>query len=97
EAMDVYLTAWRHGLKIPDDLSVVGFNDLHFTRYMTPPLTTMGFGTRHIGQVGAKLLVRQIESEEAEVERIFISQRLIERESTAPPTHSAGPNGAAAI
>jgi len=85
EAMAVYLTAWRLGLRIPDDLSVIGFNDLQATRYMTPPLTTIGFGTKHIGRVGAKLLVRQIESEEAEVERIFIAQRLIERESTAPP------------
>jgi LacI family transcriptional regulator len=86
EAMAVYLTAWQHGLRIPDDLSVVGFNDLQSTRYMTPPLTTMGFGTRHIGQLGASLLVRQIEKEGAEVERIFVRQTLMERASTAPPS-----------
>ena len=63
EAMAVYLTAWQHGLRIPDDLSVVGFNDLQSTKYMTPPLTTMGFGTRHIGRLGANLLVNQIESD----------------------------------
>lgn len=85
EAMAVYLTAWQHGLKIPDDLSVVGFNDLQSTRYMTPPLTTMGFATRHIGRLGANLLVGQIESDDAEVERIFIRQSLVERASTAPP------------
>jgi DNA-binding LacI/PurR family transcriptional regulator len=85
EAMAVYLTAWQHGLRIPDDLSVVGFNDLQSTRYMTPPLTTMGFGTRHIGRLGADLLVRQIESDDAEVERVFVRQSLVERSSTAPP------------
>jgi DNA-binding LacI/PurR family transcriptional regulator len=85
EAMAVYLAAWQHGLRIPDDLSVVGFNDLQSTKYMTPPLTTMGFGTRHIGRLGASLLVRQIETEEAEVERVFIPQTLVERSSTAPP------------
>jgi LacI family transcriptional regulator len=85
EAMAVYLTAWQHGVKIPDDLSVVGFNDLQSTRYMTPPLTTMGFGTRHIGRLGANLLVKQIESNETEVERVFVRQTLVERASTAPP------------
>ena len=85
EAMAVYLTAWQHGLTIPCDLSVVGFNDLQSTKYMTPPLTTMGFGTRHIGRLGANLLVKQIESDETEVERIFVRQTLVERASTAPP------------
>jgi DNA-binding LacI/PurR family transcriptional regulator len=85
EAMAVYLTAWQHGLRIPDDLSVIGFNDLQSTKYMTPPLTTMGFGTRHIGRLGASLLVRQIEDEDSPVERVFGPQSLIERASTAPP------------
>jgi LacI family transcriptional regulator len=85
EAMAVYLTAWQHGLRIPNDLSVVAFNDLQSTKYMTPPLTTMGFATRHIGRLGADLLVKQIESDEAEVERVFVRQTLIQRASTAPP------------
>ncbi len=85
EAMAVYLTAWQHGLRIPDDLSVIGFNDLLSTKYMTPPLTTMGFGTRHIGRLGASLLVRQIEADDSPVERVFVSPSLIERASTAPP------------
>jgi DNA-binding LacI/PurR family transcriptional regulator len=85
EAMAVYLTAWRHGLRIPEDLSVVGFNDLQSTKYMTPPLTTMGFGTWQIGRIGADLLVKQIETDDAEVERIFVKQTLVKRSSTAPP------------
>lgn len=89
EAMAVYLTAWQYGVRIPDDLSVVGFNDLQSTKYMTPPLTTMAFGTRHIGRLGADLLVRQIESDEAEVERVFVRQTLVKRASTAPPRMGA--------
>jgi LacI family transcriptional regulator len=85
EALAVYLAAWRHGVRIPDDLSVIAFNDLPFTGYMTPPLTTMAFNTTHIGRVGANLLVRQIESEDAEAERVVVTEKLIERESTAPP------------
>jgi DNA-binding LacI/PurR family transcriptional regulator len=86
EAMAVYLFAWRHGLRIPQDLSVIGFNELQTVRYMTPPLTTMGFNTRHIGRAGARLLVRQIEGGgEDEPERVVVTPRLIERQSTAPP------------
>jgi LacI family transcriptional regulator len=85
EAMAVYLAAWQHGLRIPEDLSVIGFNDLQSTKYMTPPLTTMGFGTSQIGRIGADLLVKQIETDDAEAERIFVKQTLVKRSSTAPP------------
>jgi LacI family transcriptional regulator, galactose operon repressor len=85
EAMAIYLAAWKHGVKIPDDLSVIAFNDLQTTRYMTPPLSTMGFNTSHIGRVGANLLVKQIESDDVEPERVVITEKLIERQSTAPP------------
>lgn len=86
EAMAVYLFAWRHGLRIPQDLSVVAFNELQTVRYMTPPLTTMGFNTRHIGRAGARLLVQQIESGGAdEPERVVVTPRLVLRQSTAPP------------
>jgi DNA-binding LacI/PurR family transcriptional regulator len=84
EAMAVYLAAWRAGVRIPDELSVIAFNDLQFTRYMTPPLTTMAFNTGHIGRVGANLLVRQFDNEEVEPERVVITEKLIERQSTAP-------------
>jgi DNA-binding LacI/PurR family transcriptional regulator len=83
--MAVYLAAWRHGVRIPDELSVIAFNDLQTTRYMTPPLTTMGFNTAHIGRVGANLLVKQIENEDVEPERVVLTEKLIERQSTAPP------------
>jgi DNA-binding LacI/PurR family transcriptional regulator len=97
EAMAVYLAAWRRGVMIPDDLSVIAFNDLPTTHYMTPPLTTIGFNTTHIGRVGANLLVKQIEADDVEPERVVITQRLIERQSTAPPSgqveHDAGDCG----
>ena len=85
EALAVYLAAWRHGVRIPEELSVIAFNDLPMTGYMTPPLTTMGFNTAHIGRVGANLLVKQIENGAAEPERVVITEKLIERQSTAAP------------
>lgn len=85
ESMAIYLAAWRLGLRIPADLSVIGFNDLTMTRYMTPPLTTMGFCTDYIGRVGAELLVQRIESPESETENVVVHHQLIERLSTGPP------------
>ncbi|RIK75973.1 MAG: hypothetical protein DCC67_14540 [Planctomycetota bacterium] len=101
EAMAVYLAAWQHQVRIPDELSVIAFNELQYARYMTPPLSTMAFNTTHIGRVGANLLVRQIQSKDAEPERVVVAERLIERQSTAPPdkrkTTSAGRGRAASI
>ena len=86
EAMAIYQFAWQHGISIPGDLSVIAFNELQASRYMTPPLTVMGFNTTHIGRVGADMLVRQIEATEpVEPEHVEQASTLIARQSTAPP------------
>jgi LacI family transcriptional regulator len=88
EAMAIYLYAWRRGWRIPQDLSVIAFNELQTVRYMTPPLTTMGFDTAKIGRIGAELLIRQIESSQGKNgrdEHVVVTPQLVPRESTASP------------
>ena len=51
---------WQYGLSVPKDLSVIGFNDIFATRYMTPPLTTVGFDAGRIGELGAQLVLKEI-------------------------------------
>ncbi|TWT88370.1 HTH-type transcriptional regulator DegA [Pseudobythopirellula maris] len=53
---------WQYGLSVPGDVSLIGFNDLFSTRYMTPPLTVVGFDAAKIGEWGAKLVLQEIES-----------------------------------
>ena len=76
---------WQHRISIPQDLSIVGFNDTFATRNMTPPLTSVAFDAVKIGELGAELVLDQIESpEEApEVKTLIVKSELIVRESTA--------------
>ena len=56
EATLIVHAMWQYGVSIPADLSIVGFNDVFATRYMTPPLTTVGFDAAKIGELGAQLI-----------------------------------------
>jgi DNA-binding LacI/PurR family transcriptional regulator len=86
ESLAVTHGMWSRGVRVPEDISVVGFNDLTAMRYLTPPLTTIRFDTNEIGRLGADLLVKQIESEvEYEPQKITLKEQLIVRGSTGPP------------
>lgn len=78
---------WQYGISIPADMSLVGFNDLFATEYMTPPLTTVGFDAVRIGEKGAEMVVKEVESplEERSLQVIEIKPKLVVRGSTAPP------------
>lgn len=76
---------WQYGVSIPRDLSIVGFNDIFATKYMTPPLTTVGFDAERIGELGARIVIDEIDQEEiGSGPRIeVIKPKLIVRGSTA--------------
>jgi LacI family transcriptional regulator len=61
EAQFVYQAAAEKGMKIPRDLSVVGFADLDFAASMDPPLTTMRQNPREIGRLAANLIMNRID------------------------------------
>lgn len=88
EATLVVHAMWQYGVAIPGDVSIVGFNDLFATRYMTPPLTTVGFDAAKIGELGSQLVLREIEASEDEEERkpevMTVKPKLIVRGSTGP-------------
>lgn len=76
---------WQYGVSVPRDLSIIGFNDIFATKYMTPPLTTVGFDAERIGEFGAKMVVDEIDgtngSGSPQIE--VIKPKLIVRGSTA--------------
>jgi DNA-binding LacI/PurR family transcriptional regulator len=86
EATLIVHAMWQYGVAIPKDLSVIGFNDLFTSRYMTPPLTTVGFDAARIGKLGAQLVLREIESadEKREPSVLTIKPKLNVRGSTGP-------------
>jgi len=83
-AAGIYHVALRRGLRIPEDLSVVGFDDTPLAARMWPPLTTVRWPIRHMGRLAAELALAQIR--EGGHRRVDVLEpRLTIRGSTAPP------------
>ncbi len=88
EAQFVHKAATELGMKIPQDLSIIGFADLDFAKTMNPPLTTMRQKPHEIGRLAAKLIMDRIDGKAAENDSpttIKVAADLIVRNSTAPP------------
>ena len=73
-----------HGLRIPEDISVVGFDDLYISQYINPPLTTVRQPMRQMGRMAMEKLLQLFAGIDSGNE-IRVPGELIVRESTAPP------------
>ncbi len=80
-ALGVYEAARQQGLRIPDDLSVIGFDDLPEASWASPPLTTVRQPLSEMGMLAARTLVRLMRGEPVESPRIELSTKLIPRAS----------------
>jgi LacI family transcriptional regulator, galactose operon repressor len=83
QALGVYEAARQRGLRIPQDLSVVGFDDLPTARWVSPPLTTVRQPLADMGRVAAEMLGDLIEGIPLRSQRVELSTELVVRESTA--------------
>ncbi|MER6490601.1 LacI family DNA-binding transcriptional regulator [Streptomyces griseorubiginosus] len=81
-ALGVYAALAERGLKVPDDMSVVGFDDLPEARWATPGLTTVRQPLSEMAATALRLLVRMMEGDHPESTRTELSTRLVERAST---------------
>jgi len=72
----------QRGLRVPEDVSVVGFDDLFFASYTQPPLTTVRQPMRRMGQLAMESLFKLMSGDESEI-CIKVDAELIVRESTA--------------
>ncbi len=85
-ANDVYNAAADLGLTIPDDISVVGFSGLDFTKRMRPPLTTIRQNSVEVGKRAGRAIVQRIKKEvTGPVSTIRVGCELLVRDSTAKP------------
>src|SRR6266571_1085436 len=87
-AMGVVETAKRRSLRVPLDLSLVGFDDIRFARCIDPPLTTIAQPMRAIGEGTVRLLLEILGGRATPPESITLPHTLIIRSSTAPPRAS---------
>ncbi|MGI6756228.1 MAG: LacI family DNA-binding transcriptional regulator [Atopobiaceae bacterium] len=71
------------GISIPQDVSVVGFDDLPFATIAMPPLTTMRIPNREMGSLAVDLLVEQVNEPRYYHKNIHLSTKMVERDSVA--------------
>lgn len=84
-ALGIYDVCAERGIRIPEDLSVVGFNDIPFADRFAPPLTTIRIPHAEIGRRTAALILSAIEDPSAAAMSIRLAPELMVRGSTAPP------------
>jgi LacI family transcriptional regulator len=73
------------GLSCPDDISVIGFNDMPFIDRLRPPMSTVRFPHYQLGMEAAKLLLERIDGDGGPVKILYLAPELVVRGSTAPP------------
>lgn len=85
-AIGVIHGAQDHGLQVPDDLEVFGFNNTRLATMVRPTLTTIIQPMYDIGAVAMRLLTKYMNKEEVEDKKVILPHRIIERNSTKPIT-----------
>ena len=76
------------GLRIPDDISIVGIDDVRDSAYSSPPLTTYRVPKYDLGKTAVSILHRLVNHEDIPPARTMILGQIEVRQSTAPPPHS---------
>ncbi|HEX6195354.1 MAG TPA: LacI family DNA-binding transcriptional regulator [Jiangellaceae bacterium] len=84
-AFGVYEAVRQRGLRIPGDVSVVGFDDLPEVKWSSPPLTTVRQPLAEMGSLAARTVLRLAAGDEPESPRVELATALVIRESTQPP------------
>ena len=75
-----------HGLRVPEDISVVGFDDIQSASYHNPSLTTIRQPLQEMGVVASRILLQRIRGLETYPDSVSIMPELVIRESTCPPS-----------
>ena len=84
-AIGLLQAAYQHGVRVPEELSIVGFDDVDAAAYMIPPLTTVDQRGTEMGTLAAGLILDMIEKRlpVGDVEDVVVTPRLVVRRSTA--------------
>jgi DNA-binding LacI/PurR family transcriptional regulator len=75
----------RRGLRVPEDVSVVGFDDIAQAAYEHVSLTTIRQDVDRLGRAAIERVARRLDAGESEVREVVVEPRLVVRGSTAPP------------
>lgn len=87
-AVGAISAATELGFNVPDQLSIVGFDDVSLASYTNPPLTTVAQPMYNMGSLAAMMLLERLQGSEAPPVRQVLNTRLVVRRSSAQPRSS---------
>ncbi len=76
--------AAERNIRVPSELSVIGFDDIQMSRYVYPALTTVGQSILQLGEMAAQVLLRRIAAPQLATDQQIVTPSIVLRESTAP-------------
>ncbi len=82
-SMGVINAAHEKGIIIPDDLSIIGYDDIHIAKFMTPPLTTIHQPKYRLGKAAVETLLYRLENDATEPQVVQLEPSLVERQSVS--------------
>ncbi|MFP6832139.1 Ribose operon repressor [Pseudomonas fluorescens] len=80
----VLRAAAERNVRVPSELSVIGFDDIQMSRYVYPALTTVGQSILQLGEMAAEVLLRRIATPTLGTDQRIVTPSIVLRESTAP-------------
>jgi LacI family transcriptional regulator len=83
-AVGCYAAFDELGLRCPEDISIIGFNDMPFVDRLRPPLSSVRFPHYQLGTEAATLLLERIDAQDNPVKILFLAPELVARGSTVP-------------
>ncbi|PKE30076.1 transcriptional regulator RbsR [Rahnella sp. AA] len=80
-AVGVYQALYQRGLRVPDDVAVVGYDDIQLAQYMMPPLTTIHQPKDSLGELAVDALLHRLQEPESEPQVLVLTPELVVRQS----------------
>jgi DNA-binding LacI/PurR family transcriptional regulator len=80
-AVGALAAAREKGVRVPEDLSIAGFDDIDFAAFCNPPLTTVRVPASRMGEMAVEMLMEMIEGDSMQVRQITLDTELVIRDS----------------
>lgn len=81
-AVGAYQALYQAGKRIPEDMGIVGYDDIELARYMTPPLTTVHQPKDELGELAIDVLIHRMAQPDQQQQRVQLTPELVVRGST---------------
>lgn len=80
-AVGAYQALWEQGLRVPEDMSLIGYDDIELAAYLTPPLSTINQPKAQLGQLAVQTLLARIQDPQKAPQTLVLAPKIVMRNS----------------